>query len=56
MVSTGASRGVEGVRAGNAIANYIFDHWLKPARRGGRSIPDADFEAQIDAYLQGTAG
>lgn len=47
--------GVEGVRAGNAIADEVFDNWLRP-RKGAQpqSIPDADFEAQIDAYLSGT--
>lgn len=44
--------GVEGVRSGNAIADHVFDHLLRPLR-GPRetSIRDADFEAQIDAYL-----
>lgn len=48
--------GIEGMRAGNGIANSIFNNWLRP-RKGAKpsAIPDADFEAQIDAYLQGVA-
>ena len=45
--------GTEGVRAGNAIANYVFDNLLRPRSGGGpTSIPDADFESQIDAILK----
>ncbi len=47
--------GVEGMRAGNGIANFIFNNWLRP-KKGVKpeAIPDSDFEAQIDAYLSGT--
>lgn len=43
--------GTEGVRAGNAIADYVFDHLLRPRRGGTHSIPDASFEQQIDDIL-----
>ncbi len=44
--------GSEGVRAGNAIADYVFDNLLRPRNgQGPGSIPDEDFEAQIDAIL-----
>jgi hypothetical protein len=46
--------GTEGVRAGNGIANFIFEHWLLPPGPAPQSIPDADFEAQINAYLTDT--
>jgi hypothetical protein len=47
--------GIEGMRAGNGVANFIFNNWLRP-RKGAKpnAIPNADFEAQIDAYLTGT--
>jgi hypothetical protein len=47
--------GIEGMRAGNGVANFIFNNWLRP-RSGAKpkAIPNADFEAQIDAYLTGT--
>ena len=46
--------GTEGVRAGNAIADLIYDTLLRPVGGGGPSaIPDADFETQIDAILTG---
>jgi hypothetical protein len=47
--------GTEGMRAGNGVANFIFNNWLRP-RKGAKptAIPDSDFEAQIDAYLSGT--
>ena len=45
--------GVEGVRAGNAIADEIFDHWLRPIEEDGAfSIADAPFERQIDRILR----
>lgn len=44
--------GSEGVRAGNAIADAIFDTLLRPLDgQGGTAIPDVDFEAQIDQLL-----
>ncbi|MCO6457078.1 MAG: phosphatase PAP2 family protein [Pirellulaceae bacterium] len=48
--------GVEGMRAGNAIADYVYDNLLRP-RTGPRrtSIPDADYETQIDAILTAAA-
>jgi hypothetical protein len=45
--------GSEGVRAGNGIADFIFENWLLPSGPAPQAIPDADFEAQIDAYLTG---
>ncbi|MGD9853765.1 MAG: chloroperoxidase [Planctomycetaceae bacterium] len=45
----------EGVSAGNRIADYTFDHVMRPRRgRHPRHVPSVDFEAQIDAYLDGT--
>lgn len=45
--------GAEGVRAGNAIADHVYENLLRPRGRPPQAIPDADFEAQIDAYLTG---
>lgn len=45
--------GTEGVRAGNGIADQIFENLLLPKGPAPQAIPDADFEAQIDAYLIG---
>ncbi len=46
--------GTEGVRAGNAIADFIFDNVLRPVQGGGASaLPDADFETQIEEILAG---
>ncbi len=45
----------EGVSAGNRIADYNFDHVMRP--RSGRSpthVASVDFESQIDAYLDGS--
>jgi hypothetical protein len=46
---------VAGVDAGNRIADYAFDHILRP--RTGRApvhVATAEFESQIDAYLNNT--
>ncbi len=43
--------GTEGVRAGNLIADVVFNTNLRPKRGGPMAIPDEDFEAQIDAIL-----
>lgn len=46
---------IAGVSAGNRIADYAFDHILRP--RSGRQVghvASADFIRQIDAYLDGT--
>lgn len=46
---------VAGVSAGNRIADYTFDHILRP--RSGRApthVNTVNFESQIDAYLNGT--
>ena len=49
--------GIEGVRAGNAIADFAFDNLLQPRNgRGPTSIPDNDFEAQIEDILGGGDG
>lgn len=46
---------VQGVSAGDRIADYAFDHLLQP-RNGKREahVPTVDFTSQIDAYLNGT--
>ena len=45
--------GTEGVRAGNAIADYNFNKRIRPLRGPGQtSIPDEDFETQIDNILR----
>ncbi len=44
--------GVEAIRAGNAIADEIFDNALRPTEDDGlSSIPSEDFEMQIDSIL-----
>ncbi len=44
--------GTEAVRAGNAIADEIFDSRLRPMDgESATSIPDADFASQIDQIL-----
>jgi len=48
--------GSEGVRAGNAIADYIFNNLLRPQDgTGTMSVPDQDFETQIDEILTAAA-
>ena len=45
----------EGISAGNRIADYTFDHVMRP--RSGRSpthVASVDFTSQIDAYLDGS--
>ena len=41
--------GTEGVRAGNAIADFVFENYLRRRGRPPEAFPDADFEAQIDS-------
>ena len=49
--------GSEGVRAGNAIADEVFNNLLRPRFGGGATaIPDADFETQIEEILEWAAG
>jgi hypothetical protein len=46
---------IEGVSAGDRIADYTFDNLLRPRDVGGTlHVPSADYVAQIDAYLNGT--
>lgn len=46
---------VEGVSAGNRIADYTFDHILRPrSGRGPTHIASTNFVNQIDAYLNNT--
>jgi hypothetical protein len=46
---------IEGLSAGDRIADYTFDHLLRPRLVGGAThVPSADFTTQVDAYLNGT--
>jgi hypothetical protein len=46
---------IEGVSAGNRIADIVYDNKLRPRiGRGPSHVPSVDFEAQIDAYLNNT--
>lgn len=46
---------IEGISAGNRIADYTFDHLLRPrGDHGPTHIASVDFEDQIDAYLDNT--
>ncbi len=46
---------VQGVSAGNRIADYTFDHVLRPRNgRGPTHVASVNFTSQIDAYLNGT--
>jgi hypothetical protein len=45
----------EGLSAGNRIADYIFDHEMRPLRgQGPKHIASVNFASQIDAYLNNT--
>jgi hypothetical protein len=45
----------EGVDAGNRIADFAFDHLLRPRAVGGANhVASVDHVRQIDAYLEGT--
>ncbi len=49
--------GSEGVRAGNAIADYIFNNLLRPQDgTGTTAVADQDFETQIDEILTDAMG
>jgi len=49
--------GSEGVRAGNAIADYIFNNLLRPQDgTGTMAVADQDFETQIDEILTDAMG
>ena len=48
--------GSEGVRAGNAIADYTFNNLLRPMDGGTMAIPDEDFETQINQILTDAVG
>jgi hypothetical protein len=44
----------EGISAGNRIADYTFDHLLRPRLVGGAThVASADYVRQLDAYLNG---
>jgi hypothetical protein len=46
---------IEGVSAGDRIADIVFDSQLRPRHGGGTTpVPSVDFAAQIDAYLNNT--
>jgi hypothetical protein len=46
---------IQGISAGDRIADYTFDHLLRPRLVGGAvHVPSADFTEQVDAYLNGT--
>lgn len=45
---------VEGVSAGNRIADIVFDSTLRRRHGGPTHVASVDFEAQIDAYLDNT--
>lgn len=46
---------IEGVSAGNRIADMVYDTQLRQKGvRGPRHMPSANFEEQIDAYLNNT--
>jgi len=48
---------VQGALSGDAIANFVFDHFLQPLHGHGQTaIPDPDIAAQIDDYLAGGNG
>ena len=48
---------VQGARSGDAIANFVFNHFLQPLHGHGQTaIPDPDIAAQIDDYLAGGNG
>ena len=45
---------IEGISAGDRIADYTFDNLLRPLLVVGEThVPTADYVAQIDAYLNG---
>ncbi len=44
----------EGVSAGNRIADYTFDHVMRPRGRAPKHIASVNFAHQIDAYLNNT--
>jgi hypothetical protein len=45
---------IEGVSAGDRIADIDFDTKLRPLHGGPRHVATVDFTSQIDAYLNGT--
>jgi vanadium-dependent haloperoxidase-like protein len=46
---------VEGISAGNRIADYAYDHMLRPSHGSSRfHVPSVDFAAQVDSYLDGS--
>jgi hypothetical protein len=46
---------VEGISAGNRIADYAYDHILRPSHGSNRfHLASVDFAAQVDSYLDGT--
>jgi hypothetical protein len=46
---------LEGLSAGNRIADHIFDNFLRPLRvAGANHVANADFVSQVDAYLDGS--
>ena len=45
----------EGISAGNRIADYTYDHILRPSHGSSRfHVPSVDFAAQVDSYLDGS--
>jgi len=48
---------VEGIRSGDGIADYIFNHDLRPARGGGgTAVPTMDPESQIQLAIDKEGG
>jgi hypothetical protein len=46
---------IQGISAGDRIADYTFDNLLRPRDVGGAShVASADYVGQLDAYLNGT--
>jgi hypothetical protein len=46
---------IQGISAGDRIADYTFDNLLRPRLVGGAThVPSANFTDQVDAYLNGT--
>src|SRR5205807_8363264 len=47
---------VEGIRSGDGIADYIFNHDLRPAVGGGTAVPSMDPESQIQLAIDKEGG
>jgi hypothetical protein len=45
---------IQGVDAGDRIADIVFDTNLRPREEGPTHVPTVDFVSQIDAYLDGS--